>query len=62
MVYGDSYENELWSSREVADYLGVHIKTIQKWAAEGRLPAWRIGNMYLRFRKSDVEALLNPVR
>ena len=57
-----AYEDEWLSSRQAADYLGVHIKTIQRWADSGRLPAWRLGNQYLRFRRGDVEAMLKPVR
>ena len=48
--------------REAADYLGVHIKTIQRWAESGLLPAWRLGNQYLTFRRGDVEAMLKPVQ
>ena len=56
------YAYMLCSSREAADYLGTSIKTIQRWAESGRLPAWRVGNQYLRFRRGDVEAMLKPVR
>ena len=56
------YAYMLCSSREAADYLGTSIKTIQRWAEKGRLPAWRLGNQYLRFRRGDVEAMLKPLR
>ena len=62
-LYELTYEyTDLCSSREAAVYLGVHIKTIQRWAESGRLPAWRLGNQYLRFRRGDVEAMLTPIR
>ena len=40
MVYEFEY-TVLCTSREAADYLGVNIKTIQRWAESGRLPTWR---------------------
>ena len=62
-LYELTYEyTDLCNSREAADYLGVNIKTIQRWAESGRLPAWRLGNQYLRFRCGDVEAMLKPHR
>ena len=60
MSYG--YLDVMWSSREAADYLGVHIKTIQRWADSGRLPAWRLGNQYLRFKRGDEEDMLKPIQ
>ncbi len=56
------YANYMCGSREIADYLGTSIKTIQRWADAGRLPAWRLVNQYLRFRRGDVEAILTPLR
>lgn len=61
MILND-LDDELWTSRKVADYLGVHIKTVQGWVRDGRIPAMRLANQYLRFRRSDVEALLTPVQ
>ena len=58
----NDWDDELLTTREVADYLGVHIKTVQGWVRDGRIPAMRLANQYLRFRRSDVEALLTPVR
>lgn len=55
-LYELTYQyTDLCTSREAADYLGVNIKTVQRWADSGRLPAWRLGTQYLRFRRSDVE-------
>jgi acetyl-CoA/propionyl-CoA carboxylase biotin carboxyl carrier protein len=35
--------DENLSSRQVADRLGVTVRTVQRWVAEGRLPATRVG-------------------
>ena len=40
--------------REVADALGVTPRTVQRWVADGRLPATRVGGR-LRFAPRDVE-------
>ena len=55
--------NGLLSSQEAADRLSVHVKTIQRWAREGRLPDYRLGNESLYwFYPDDVEDLLTPLR
>ena len=51
------------SSRLVVDRLGVHVKTIQRWVCEGRLPDYRLGNeQRLWLYPDDIEALLTPLR
>jgi excisionase family DNA binding protein len=53
----------LYSPEEIADYLGVHVQTVRAWVRSGRLPARRIfGQRSLRIRKSDLDAVLLPVR
>ncbi len=49
---------DLVTTRQVADYLHVHIRTVQGWARDGRLPSMRVGGR-LRFRREDVEDFLN---
>lgn len=41
------------SAKELAVYLGVHVKTVLKWARSGILPVVRITKRCLRF---DLEA------
>ena len=45
------------SVREVADTLGVTPRTVQRWVADGRLPATRIGGR-IRFAPDDVSAVV----
>ncbi len=47
----------LYSAREAADLLGVHVRTIHRHIREGRLEAARVGNRY-RITRGDLEAFL----
>jgi excisionase family DNA binding protein len=52
----------LLSPEEVAEYVGVHVKTVRAWIRDGRLPARRVAGLRaLRVRSSDVEGLLHPL-
>ena len=50
-------ESALMSPRELASYLGYAERTINQWAAQGLLPAMKIGVTW-RFRKNEVDAWL----
>jgi len=53
--------NALLSANEVARYLGICAKTVQRWRAHGKLPpAISLCGM-LRWRRSDVEAWLRDL-
>ena len=54
--------DSLLTSRQVSTFLNVDIKTVQAWAANGILPAWRLGNRYLRFRPTDVEGMVTRLQ
>lgn len=44
----------LWTVQEVSEYLGVHVKTVYRWAAGfGGPPGIKLGK-YVRFRPEDV--------
>jgi len=45
----------LITSENAAQLLGIHPKTVQQMAREGRIPAVRIGKFW-RFRKSDLDS------
>jgi excisionase family DNA binding protein len=47
---------ELYSIEQVADLLGLHVKTVRAYVHDGRLKARRIGKQY-RVLRSDLEAL-----
>lgn len=46
---------------EVATRLRVSDRTIKRWIAQGRLPAERINNHFVRIKAADVEALIAPM-
>jgi excisionase family DNA binding protein len=52
----DRYMGEWYSLEEVADRLGLHVRTVRKYVREGRLGAVRIGKQY-RVSPADLEAL-----
>lgn len=45
----------MYSPDEVADLLGLHVRTIRHYVRDGRLPAVRIGKQY-RISESDLRA------
>lgn len=47
--------HELYSVEQVADQLGLHVRTIRKYIRDGRLQAVRIGKQY-RIAREDLEA------
>jgi excisionase family DNA binding protein len=46
---------ELYSVDQVADLLGLHVKTVRGYVRDGRLKAVRIGKQY-RIRRADLAA------
>jgi excisionase family DNA binding protein len=47
---------ELYSVEQVAERLGLHVRTIRNYVRDGRLKAVRIGKQY-RIARADLEAL-----
>jgi excisionase family DNA binding protein len=45
---------EIWTAREVADYLNLHPLTVHKYARDGRIPGFKIGTDW-RFHKGHIE-------
>jgi excisionase family DNA binding protein len=50
-------EDEWLTVDEVAEMLGLHVKTVRGYAREGRLPAVRIGKSY-RIARADLDAFV----
>lgn len=48
---------QLYTSRQAADILQVHVKTVEGWIRAGRLKAVRAGRFW-RVRESDLKAFL----
>ena len=47
-------EEKIMQAKEVAEYLHLHLFTVHKFAREGRIPAFKLGNDW-RFKKSSLE-------
>lgn len=54
-------EEHMMTAQEVADEVGVHLRTIRRWTQEGTLTAYRVGPKAIRYRASDVDAIMQPV-
>jgi len=48
----------LWTTREVAELVGLSAETILRRHRAGELPGIRLGSNVLRFRESAIEAWL----
>lgn len=48
-------QEEILDAKDVARYLRLHLFTVHKFAREGRLPAFKIGNDW-RFRRASIDA------
>ena len=51
-------EAPILTPAEVAELMRVHVKTVRRWIAVGRLPATHINSRVIRVRRTDVEALM----
>ncbi|GAB0102902.1 helix-turn-helix domain-containing protein [Nocardia sp. JMUB6875] len=47
--------DRLYSVEEVAERLGLHVRTVRGYVRDGKLPATRIGKQY-RINRADLEA------
>ena len=53
-----SSNNELMTTREVGEVLGVAVRTVQLWVESGVLPAWRTVGGHRRIARSAVDKLI----
>jgi excisionase family DNA binding protein len=51
-------EERLRSERELAQYLNLSLRTVQRWRVEGKGPPVLWAHNRPRYRKSDVDAWL----
>ena len=50
---------ELYSAEQVAERLGLHVRTVRGYIRDGRLKAVRLGKAY-RIVRGDLEAFMGP--
>jgi len=47
---------------EAAELADVDVRTIDRWANEHRITRYKIGGMqWVRFKRSEIEAMVTPV-
>ncbi|MDY5584745.1 MAG: BldC family transcriptional regulator [Arcanobacterium sp.] len=51
--------SELMTPSEVAELFRVDPKTVARWANDGKIPTLRTLGGHRRFRRADIEKLLN---
>ena len=49
----------LMTTEELAELLRVHIRVVHQWRQRGKIPAIRLPGRGYRFRRADIERLLN---
>jgi excisionase family DNA binding protein len=49
---------EIFTIKEIADYLEVHPMTVYKYVQNGKIPAFKIGTSW-RIRKESIEKWIN---
>jgi excisionase family DNA binding protein len=52
-------DTPMYSLEQVAERLGLHVRTVRSYVRSGRLKAVRIGKQY-RVRREDLEGLIGP--
>jgi excisionase family DNA binding protein len=59
-------EEKLLTVREASNILGISEKEVIELAESGKIPAYKIGGIYLRFRREQIEefrkTLAHPVK
>src|SRR5579862_744006 len=61
-AHSSTSDDRLLSVIEVAGLLGVHVSTVRRWIASGKLPAYRVGGKGVRVQYRDVFTLVRPLR
>jgi len=52
---------KLLSIKEVADYLKISEEEVKRLVDAGEIPAYRIGDTFLRFRKEQIDAIKSEI-
>ncbi len=48
------------TAKQAGAYVGVHEDTIKRWAADGKVRAFRTPGKWWRFSQADLDAFLTP--
>jgi excisionase family DNA binding protein len=53
---------KLFTLKEVASYLNIPDNYVERLVEEGIIPAYKIGGSFVRFRKEQIDAIINEIR
>jgi excisionase family DNA binding protein len=49
------------TQKQAAEFIGVDVKTIRRWIAQGRLVAYRVGPRLIRVDRESILKLASPI-
>ncbi|MFC2119812.1 helix-turn-helix domain-containing protein [Bacteroidota bacterium] len=52
-------KRELMNAKQLCEFLGIHISTLNTWKAEGKIPFKRLGKRIFFHREEVLAALIN---
>lgn len=58
-LFDNLNENQLLTTKQVAQLFNIPEKTIRKWRYEGDLPAVKVGRRLVRYKLGDIQRWLN---
>jgi excisionase family DNA binding protein len=47
--------------KQAAEFIGVDVKTVRPWIAQGRLTAYRVGPRLIRVDRASILKLASPI-
>jgi len=55
-------KEKLLTLEEAADFLGLNKEEVRDFVVQGKIPAYKLGGEFLRFKKSQIEALRERIQ
>lgn len=55
-------KEKLLTLKEVADFLQLSEEEVKDFVAQGKIPAYKLGGEFLRFKKDQIEALKDRIQ
>jgi excisionase family DNA binding protein len=57
----ETTERRLRTLKVAAEYADVHPRTLRRWIAAGRVPAYRLGPRLIKVDLDDLDEFMRPV-
>jgi excisionase family DNA binding protein len=54
--------DQFLTASQAARLLSVHVSTVRRWIAQGKLPAYRVGDKGVRVKQADLALVATPMR